>query len=335
MYNMLLPLRNFLFKQAYFMGLHRLLMHLNRTKDNIYVLCLHRICDDKDPLFTPLSINNFKTLIRLLKKHFTPISFRDILCFPLKKHKKPFVILTFDDGYKDFVENALPILLSENVPANLNIVVDCAENGSLIWTQRLNNLICHLYNISKINTLKFYIDEVIIQVSHSKNIFLIKKKIFEALSKLNYNEILFHLNELELKYGFVQPSSKMMTWNEISECAKYGIEIGSHSYYHSPLNAESSILEKEIFYSKSAIENNLGQETVIFSFPNGIACQEAYNMAVDAGYKILLFIEDNNASNFFSQPINVTNYYRKLIYHPSPHESFFFVLGFHSFLKFN
>lgn len=331
MLKMLVPVRNFIFKQAYLLGLHKLF--INRNDNCINVLCLHRVSDDLDPLFTPISIDNFRLLIRLLKKHFTFISFRDILSSSLIKQKRPKLILTFDDGYKDFLENALPILTSEKVPANLNVVVDCAENGSIIWTQRLNNLICHLHKTSKRTT--FIIDNVSICMSERDSLFQVKKKIFGVLSKMNYEEILHFINTYEIRFDFVQPSVRMMTWNDILECAGQGIEIGSHSYYHSPLIDESTILEKEIFHSKTVIEDKLGQEIDIFSFPNGIVSKKAFEMAVDSGYKILLFIENNNLFSHYSLSKNGAIYHRKLVYHPSPYEIIFYILNFHSSVKLN
>lgn len=125
------------FKTAYRLGIQKLFLNSLFGGPKARVLCFHRVNPEPHALFPPLNPKVFKQLIRLLKANFE-ITSLNALKAPdfLHKIKKPPLVLSLDDGYRDFLEYALPILMDEKVPVNQNIVVHSAETGNLIWTQR-------------------------------------------------------------------------------------------------------------------------------------------------------------------------------------------------------
>ena len=77
----------------------------------IPVLVYHSINNNKSNL--SLTINDFEKQIKFLNKSgFETISFDKI-----DKDKKKQIIITFDDGYKDTCQFALPILKKYNFKA--------------------------------------------------------------------------------------------------------------------------------------------------------------------------------------------------------------------------
>lgn len=121
-------MRDALLHLIYRLGIPSLL----RLKKNgfLTVLCLHRISDERDFFFNPIQVKTFELLINYLSKYYTIIPFFDAE----KKTLKPKLILSFDDGYYDFIEHAMPILKKKGLPANHNIVNDCVNNNATIWT---------------------------------------------------------------------------------------------------------------------------------------------------------------------------------------------------------
>ena len=86
----------------------------------------HSISNDKSNL--SISPKNFEMQISFLyKSGYNTINFRDIH----KNTKRP-IIITFDDGYKDNLINALPILSKYNFISTCFIVSDLI-GGSNIW----------------------------------------------------------------------------------------------------------------------------------------------------------------------------------------------------------
>ena len=66
------------------------------------------------------------------------------------------------------------------------------------------------------------------------------------------------------------PSVPMLTWEEMKEMAKYGIEFGAHTQTHPRLTeVDIKAAQEEIVSSKKEIETNLGQPVDYFSYPFG------------------------------------------------------------------
>ncbi|MEM6986005.1 MAG: polysaccharide deacetylase family protein, partial [Pseudomonadota bacterium] len=86
-------------------------------KPGTRVLMYHRI-SGPDAVFKGLDIDIFRQHVAWLAKHYTPIRVQDLDDPSLNRRSaRPAVLLTFDDGYTDFYENAYPILREFDVPA--------------------------------------------------------------------------------------------------------------------------------------------------------------------------------------------------------------------------
>jgi peptidoglycan/xylan/chitin deacetylase (PgdA/CDA1 family) len=76
----------------------------------------------------------FEDLIEFVTRHFQVTTFREHRNLP---GGKPKLVLSFDDGYYDFVEYAMPILERKKISANQNIIPSCVDTGMPIWNVRL------------------------------------------------------------------------------------------------------------------------------------------------------------------------------------------------------
>ncbi|SFP44993.1 Methionyl-tRNA formyltransferase [Nitrosomonas cryotolerans] len=86
-------------------------------KPKITVLLYHRVTDcTRDNLC--VGIEQFDRQMALLRRHCKVLSIQDIInrsC--IESSSKPVVCVTFDDGYLDNYENAIPILIKHGIPA--------------------------------------------------------------------------------------------------------------------------------------------------------------------------------------------------------------------------
>ncbi|MFN3787424.1 MAG: polysaccharide deacetylase family protein [Sulfurihydrogenibium azorense] len=80
-----------------------------------------------------VSPNKFESQIKLLKK----LGFQTVLSDEINKSKKN-IIFTFDDGYRDFVRNAYPILKKYNAKAIIFVVVGLTGKYNLWDWEKLN-----------------------------------------------------------------------------------------------------------------------------------------------------------------------------------------------------
>ena len=154
----------------------------------IPIISYHSINDQNCPL--SLSLYEFeKQLIFFKKNNFQSIHFNEIGNQSTNKF-----IITFDDGYKDLIENALPLLNKYNFKATCLIVSNLIGKNN-IWDEHSKNVKNkELMNLSEIN---LWIKNGMYIGSHSKN-----HKKLTLLNKTDaVDEIINSKNELETLTG--------------------------------------------------------------------------------------------------------------------------------------
>ncbi len=283
----------------------------------------HRISPDIDELWPSLKPHQFEKFIQLLTYNFDIISLDEIKtqCFL----NKNLFIITFDDGYKDFLNNAIPILNKYKIKVNLNICPNLINTNSLPWTQKLNVLLS-----KKNNTIIEIIKDFNIDIRNNNNL---GEEIFNnicnkihSLDNSKYNSFIERLNSIEFKFEKI-----LLNWDELLECKKSNVVIGNHSFNHLNLNKlNEKSLDSEIFDSKLEIEKRLNLKVNIFSIPNGMINIQALNKLKKL-YKIILFSDYNRSLLTINNDIILLN--RINISLNNPYEEFFRAIGFHHALK--
>ncbi|MBV9161902.1 MAG: polysaccharide deacetylase family protein [Pseudonocardiales bacterium] len=75
-------------------------------------------------------------------------------------------------------------------------------------------------------------------------------------------------------------------WDHLLELSRQGIEIGSHSRHHRPLDVcPPRILLEEIHGSRMDLEDRLGVTVCSFSFPHGYSSPRVRRAVIEAGYR--------------------------------------------------
>lgn len=81
---------------------------------------------------------------------------------------------------------------------------------------------------------------------------------------------------------------RILNRDEIKELSDQGIEIASHTLYHTDLrNVHLKVAKEELLLSKSLLEKITGKEIVSFSFPYGSYNDELIDLAFDCGYSFV------------------------------------------------
>ncbi len=328
--------RNFIFKILYFLRLHLIfLQYLKKTK-RITILCFHRVSDDIDYSYPPLKIKDFKKIMKFIHERFTVISLNEIHQPPLSA--KPLLVLTFDDGYKDFIENILPVLIKYNMPAVISVVGYCIETGKSFWTQRLNDVLNFIYD--HFENFKFDLFNISIDYHGKKKQSLenFSLKIFKEL--INVDKFLRNqfIDQLEIAAGNQHFSrNKMMNENDLVLCNKNNIRIASHTLTHDSLITiqREDILWNEIFNSKILLEEKTNQKVSVFTFPNGLYNDHILLVCDKAGYDFFLTTEEHYYKKFNLNSINKKLIPRISLDKNSFEENIFKLFNFHNFIRWN
>ena len=103
---------------------------------------------------------------------------------------------------------------------------------------------------------------------------------FPVLQKYGYTATIF------LTASYIGRKRDYLTWDQVSEMRKSGLEFGSHTLTHPDLTKIP--LEKawqEIAESKRSLENKLNEEIKVFCYPYGEYNQDVIKLVKKAGYQ--------------------------------------------------
>lgn len=282
-----------------------------RIKMKIKIFLFHRVSAVRDSLWNPMSPQLFENIIIYLNKNYELVPLENTLLGNYRPSgKKPLCAITFDDGYKDFIDCAFPILQKHKTPSSMYVVTDCADNNIPPWTYIINHLFIYTSKLSI--DLNLPLPPPLLQQkkwNSKKERILYAKKLSPFLKKINYDEkqviykkIRDEFNDVELPHGL------MMSWDEIKEVYNNGCEIGSHSCSHPLLANKTNILEirKELVESGRKIEKQTGKFPLSVSYPFGSYNDAVKKIAQETGYKIGMAVNpltyDSSKHNLFEVP---------------------------------
>lgn len=238
------------------------------------VLMFHRVLPEKQITY-PNAYSTFGTLIS--QEYFenvlsclTENGFEFVTVSELTKRNKTdkLVALTFDDGYTDNYEFALPSLLKFNATATFFPVVNpCKDNTVLpldIYYQCIDEM-----KMSETERTEYITGTV------KRNFYWA-----EPDNQINMLNSLFKSLPQKNRVSY-------MSAEQLKELSDKGFEIGSHGMTHSLLTADYMNKEKalnELQNSKQWLEAITGKPVTAFCFPAGRYNAEMIELAKQIGY---------------------------------------------------
>jgi len=289
--NQMQILRNLFFNIAYQTGISKPFRWMLKKNNNLVILTFHRISDYRDQKWPTMPIASFRLLMEQLVKTFRIIDINSVNAIP-DDSGPPFMVVTFDDGYRDFIDNAVPILLDLDVPACHNVSPLLIDRRTPPWTQVLSVCLDSLHDkyLQLPDGTDFPISKPI-----DEKVFL---KLCDRLYLVNNEERIEWLDNLVATLQVTFDLYSMMTWEDIRDCIKNGFSIGSHSYSHRNLSKieDSDLLQIEIALSRQRILEETGIAPSVFSFPSGLYNDKSLKVVEESGYSIALLCDEKPAN---------------------------------------
>ena len=269
------------------LGLPSLLASVRIKNRELSVLLFHRISDDCDPLWPPLPVATFRVLMEELSRKTRVVKVEDISrlsAYP----DKPLVVLSFDDGYVDFLDNALPVLDELGMPAHHNICPGLIDSSSLPWSQKLQSYVAANHRGELILPDGA---QIAIRDYFSEMGFL---QLYEELRTYDPSECERWIDALDGGSSAADSAMRLMDWDQIRECARAGVSIGAHGLYHRILTDidSSDKLREEVEGCRSRIEEETGRLPSVFAFPYGIYDARCLEQVRRSGYATALLCEN-------------------------------------------
>lgn len=282
-------IKNSVLTLAAFIHFDRILYDIKKRNNFATILSLHRISDEDDFFWPPIKIKTFKKLLEYCSQNYSITGLSDLSS---QDKSKPKLVLSFDDGYSDFIENALPELARFGVPSNHNVVINCVEENATIWTQEMNMIFSYLKENCFCGTLMMDNKRVSFDGPRTKWQRL-HQVVYQELLKNTQEERTLTINEWK-KVVSITSTVRMMNWDQIKKCQKNGVEIGSHTVTHQTLSAlnDMNALNHELSFSKKRIEEKLQVSCKTLALPNGQYNEAVINVSREIGYERVLLVGD-------------------------------------------
>jgi peptidoglycan/xylan/chitin deacetylase (PgdA/CDA1 family) len=234
----------------------------------LWILIYHRVLSAPDVIIpNEPDATQFRWQMELLAHHFNTLPLSEA-ARRLREGTLPprAVSVTFDDGYADNVEVALPILQSTGVPATFFIATGYLDGGCMWNDKIIETLRCvpngnldlmdeglGIYSLSSAADRLAIIGEVI--------------RMFKYLPREEREQ---RAQALTQRCQVSLPVNLMMTSNQVRQLRQAGMEIGAHTHTHPILaSLEWASVEQEIAESKARLEGLLGESVCLFAYPNG------------------------------------------------------------------
>jgi peptidoglycan/xylan/chitin deacetylase (PgdA/CDA1 family) len=184
-----------------------------------------------------------------LKKHYRPVSLSEVSESIARRKLLPPrpVVITVDDGYRDFMVNAWPILKAWSIPALVYVATDLPDHHTWLWTDQLRHFLVQQGDNAAATT------------------------IVERLKKVPDEQRRAYLASLPGLRTTPPPDYEPLTWDEIRTLADEGVEFGAHTRTHPILSRleNRDRMREEIAGSKARLEEELKTPVVHFCYPNG------------------------------------------------------------------
>jgi len=300
-------------------------LRLLKRKNEITVLCFHRISNEFAPAYPPIKVEVFEKILQYIVKNYVVISTNQINMAKDTCKKK--IILTFDDGYKDFESHVLPLLNKFNLPATLGIITLVATGKHTMWTQRLNTIVEAYYKASKHFNFKLKDKHIDINFN-KKSAAQIANDIYKLLINEHELDIEEVLQIIEKNAPQTLSSIQMLNIEDIKKISDAGVEIASHTMTHKILTQNNNDFEYEIKESKNALEVLLCKDVSTIIFPNGAYNEKVLDYA-STFYRHMYIVDD---TTFIPENSTYSNAYiipRIMLHHQSVEENLFKIEKFH------
>ncbi|HEY1092174.1 MAG TPA: polysaccharide deacetylase family protein [Burkholderiaceae bacterium] len=271
------------------LGLHRL-----AGGARLPILIFHRVLPKPDPLFPEeMHAARFDALLAMLARSYEVISVGAAAERLADGRPGRALAISFDDGYADNAEVALPLLQKHGLPASF-FIASGFLNGGCMWNDAVIAAVRHspleqadLRDIEGLADIRTGPADLRTTAARRALIDQLLPKVKYAA--LERRQVLISALRRRLQAPDA-PHDLMMSTAQLRALRAAGMEIGGHTIHHPILQVlPEAEARQEIIGGKQALEALLNEPVEVFAYPNGKPGQD-YDavhaaMAAEAGFK--------------------------------------------------
>ena len=259
----------------------RLFRWLNRNR--LVILTYHGVLPADSGTNDYLARNfveegEFRRQMHYLANHYRCISLSDAVerlanGWPLPPYA---VAVTFDDGYRNNLRYAYPILREHAIPCTIFLATgNIGPKAERLWTDKVSLLITHTTHQSLSFDHEGTVTNLLLR-SHEERAQACRH-VLTAMKAASSGTRETMIAALENRLGSTNGVSRssrerydFLSWDEVGGADSELVEWGAHTVHHQILTTlDDEQLMTEIEQSKRKIETRLHRPCLLFSYPNG------------------------------------------------------------------
>ncbi len=228
-----------------------------------------------------------------IRRYYRPISLNSLT--ELVRQEEPIphdaLVVTVDDGYRDFLLHAHPVFSDYDIPVTVFLVSDFLDGKLWLWWDQIHYAFRHTDRKSLSLELTAG-GPVGFAFESDEQRTAAAEKVIGMLKGLDNHERLRLLKLIPKRLSVDVPAeppseSEPLSWDEVRRLNGLGVEFGAHTKTHPILSkvSDPKELSEEIGVSKSRLEEELGAPALHFCYPNG--------RAVDFNEKVLEVVREH------------------------------------------
>ena len=254
----------------------------HRSAGRLLVLSYHGVLASADDTYVNrqcVDADMFDAQLTWLRRHFQVVSLSTAVARCARGEALPprAVALTFDDGLKNVLDTALPILQRHGAPATCFVCTGYVGGDAWLWMDAVNGLVlsapgpyleCDLGGRRR----RFRLSAIAERERAAESI-------RSHLKRLGPGDRAVAIEQLRA-LSVIPPQSphwspgrhSLLGWDDLRALVAGGVEVGSHGQTHTVLSGlQPEAARHEIAESSARIERETGQCCELFSYPNGTA----------------------------------------------------------------
>jgi peptidoglycan/xylan/chitin deacetylase (PgdA/CDA1 family) len=240
-------------------------------RPRLMILCYHRV-SDADLLFAPVRVSPllFDRHVRSVAAHSDVVPLRRIPRLIRNRSPRDAVAFTFDDGYRDNLEAAAPILKQHGLTGSFFVPTGPSLHGERFWADRLGAWLEAALSRADLSWPDFVTPaerRELARANPQRRVELARRILLRLLNEdaqriRTYLEVIPDEIPLDL-------SRDRMTAAQLSQLENAGHEIGAHTVSHSRLSALSP--EEALGEVKNGLAGlrAAGLDVTSFAYPFG------------------------------------------------------------------
>ena len=293
-------LKSALIAGAYRSGLLEIYLR-RKLRGRAVVLTYHRVLPEQefDRSFSTESIvvtpHTFRRHLQVLRESFNPLTAEQFSAALASGHwPERACIVTFDDGWLDNLQHALPILEECGVPAVLFIATDYIGTERCFWQETLARYLAVAASVPDRSTPLF----TELGIAHVLKLPPAQARpairaLIDALKsqpQAQIDALLARVHGLIQEWQLELPQNhpdRFLTWPQVKQLADSGVvTIASHCCSHTPLTKlDADAVREELQRSRRIIQERIGVDTRDMAYPNGDHDVNIAAAVRDSGYR--------------------------------------------------